>query len=218
MSVLNITPIAIGKSTIFKISIKRPLGSIGINLPARNKKITGVRSGAKNVFTLDTVTDNAVSPLDKNVITFDAVPLGQHPTRIKPAASSGESLRSNATENATPGITKYLIRMPNNTSSGLVRTNLKSSRVSVSPIPSIMIPNSHGIHDPYGLKGSGNKNATAAKITTHNGNNFVIQLKTLSKNFIYPPFYLIFCYKKNIIFSISYFEIFFYAEIFIIEI
>jgi hypothetical protein len=43
-----------------------------------------------------------------------------------------------------------------------------------------MIPNSHVIRNPYGLKGSGKKNAINENKITHNGNNFVTNLKNFS--------------------------------------
>ena len=81
-------------------------------MPPRIRKIAGVRMGANSVFRLDTETERAVSPLAMKVMTLEAVPLGQQPTRIKPAASSGGKASSLATPQATTGIMRYRSATP----------------------------------------------------------------------------------------------------------
>ena len=49
--------------------------------------------GARRVVQLVIVTDRAVSPRARNVITFEDVPPGQQPTRITPTATSAGSCR-----------------------------------------------------------------------------------------------------------------------------
>jgi hypothetical protein len=48
----------------------------------------GVRKGSNRVDTAVTEMERAKFVLAKNDITFEARPLGQHPTRIMPAAIS----------------------------------------------------------------------------------------------------------------------------------
>ena len=75
-----------------------------MRVPANKRKMNGVNTGASTVLTLETVSDSAVSPLAMNVMTFEAVPLGQHPTRIRPAAKDGGKLRTLEMEKATSGM------------------------------------------------------------------------------------------------------------------
>ena len=53
---------------------------------------------------LEIVTDRAVSPLEIKVMTLDAVPLGQQPTKIRPAASIGDNPSTLLTQKAINGM------------------------------------------------------------------------------------------------------------------
>ena len=57
-------------------------------MPARSHVIIGVRKGASRVDVAVIPTDRARSPFARYVITLDAVPPGQQPTRITPSAKS----------------------------------------------------------------------------------------------------------------------------------
>ena len=57
-------------------------------LPAKSRKIAGVNSGASKVEADVTATDKATLPRAKKVITLEAVPPGQQPTKITPTATS----------------------------------------------------------------------------------------------------------------------------------
>ena len=87
--VCTATPTAIGISTIWQIDQNMLNGSILIHWCAKSQISAGVTSGARIVVQLVMVTDRAVSPRARNVITFDAVPPGQQPTKITPTAMSG---------------------------------------------------------------------------------------------------------------------------------
>ena len=103
-AMLMITPIAIGASTIFRISARSAPALTGMRVPANKRKMNGVNTGASTVLTPETVSDSAVSPLAMNVMTFEAAPLGRHPTRIRPAANDGGKLRTLEMEKATSGM------------------------------------------------------------------------------------------------------------------
>src|SRR5699024_5480465 len=83
-----IIPKIIGTRTICTIDINISPADTGSHLLANNNVKAGVTIGANTVETAVIVTDRAVFPLAKNVITFDAVPPGQQPTKITPTATS----------------------------------------------------------------------------------------------------------------------------------
>src|SRR5699024_7005097 len=66
--------------------------------------IAGVKNGDDKVETVVIATDKATFPLAKNVMTFEAVPPGQQPTRMTPSAISGGNASSFANANAKSGI------------------------------------------------------------------------------------------------------------------
>jgi hypothetical protein len=135
--VCNRAPRITGTMTISVIdSMRDPVGTLIID-PAKNVNISGVRSGDRRVFTVDSVIDSAESPRDRYVITFEATPDGQHPTRISPTASGVGKESRCAIPNATNGMIKYRKSTPQNTSNGRVKTNRKSSNETVNPIESI---------------------------------------------------------------------------------
>src|SRR5699024_9184835 len=75
-----------------------------------------------------------------NVMTFEAVPPGQQPTRMTPSAISGGNASSFANANAKSGIMENCKTTPAITLFGCFKICLKSSKVSVIPIPNIIIP------------------------------------------------------------------------------
>ena len=73
-------------------------------------------------------------------MTLDAVPPGQHPTRITPIASSVGNENNLQSSHARNGMIVNCAKHPVMMSLGRVKTSLKSAGFSVSPIPNITIP------------------------------------------------------------------------------
>ena len=84
------------------------------------------------------VTDKAKLERDKNTITLEAVPPGQHDTKINPTLKKG--VKSNALPNNHPkkGIIVYCKNKPVRTQLGVWVTLRKSSHCIVKPIPNII--------------------------------------------------------------------------------
>src|SRR5699024_10290340 len=82
------SPKIIGIKTTWTILINISPADTGNHLLANNKINDGVKIGANKVDTAVTATDKAVFPFAKNVITLEAVPPGQHPTKMTPTATS----------------------------------------------------------------------------------------------------------------------------------
>ena len=82
-------PRAMGKSTTCRIDQNSPPKEIGSQVEASSQISAGVSRGASRVVTAAMATDSARSPLASQVMTLDAVPLGQQPTRMTPTAISG---------------------------------------------------------------------------------------------------------------------------------
>lgn len=118
-----------------------PNVSTCVNVPANNHIRSGVSNGAAIVETAVIPTESARSPFAKYVITLDAVPPGQHPTRITPIARSSGSEKILTRIQAIVGIIVNWARQPKRISSGLLRIMLKSAGVRVRPIPNIITPN-----------------------------------------------------------------------------
>ena len=87
-------------------------------------------------------TDSATSPRARKVITLDAVPPGQQPTRITPTATSGGNCSPLASNHASPGMMMNWPSTPMTTSMGRLATSLKSSLDSVRPMPNMIRPSS----------------------------------------------------------------------------
>src|SRR5690606_2876247 len=96
--------------------------------------------GASKVVTDVMATDKAKSPRAKKVMTFDAVPPGQQPTKITPTATSGGSASTVANTQASAGIIMNCPKTPINTVMGRRNTSAKSALDKVSPIPNIISP------------------------------------------------------------------------------
>ena len=84
------------------------------------------------------VTDKAKLERDKNTITLEAVPPGQHDTKINPTLKKG--VKSNALPNSHPkkGIIVYCKNKPVRTQLGVWVTPRKSIHCMVKPIPNII--------------------------------------------------------------------------------
>ena len=129
--------------------------SIAKYVPAYSKSKSGIMTGASSVLKLEIVTDSALSPFAKKVITLDVVPVGLQPRSTRPTTSMGASPKSLPIPNPTRGIHTYKVSTPTITSFGLVKTSLKSFGLIDRPIPSMIIPRQTGIQPPYGINGSG---------------------------------------------------------------
>ena len=75
-------------------------------------------------------------------MTLDAVPPGQHPTRMTPTANAASSENIRVRAKASSGITVNCARQPMSTSLGRLNTTRKSSAFSVRPIPNMITPSS----------------------------------------------------------------------------
>jgi hypothetical protein len=86
------------------------------------------------------VTDNATSPFARYVMTFDAVPPGQEPTRINPAAIAGGSSKTFAMATAINGIIRNCATKPTAIGYGCSATRLKSAKIKAVPMPNMITP------------------------------------------------------------------------------
>src|SRR5699024_593367 len=172
----------------------------GNHLLAKSNISAGVKIGAKIVDTAVTATDNAVFPLAKKVMTFDAVPPGQQPTKMTPTATSAGKSKPTARPKASKGIIVYCETTPIKTLFGCFPICLKSSKLSVSPIPNIIIPNNKDTCGAIQLKPLGIKNDKTANNKTQIANVFPANVPILSNVFtLIPPLYKVYCNKFLII-------------------
>ena len=81
------------------------------------------------------VTESAVSPLDKWVITFEVAPPGQAARTISPTASSPGSRKSSAKAKAMTGSMTSWQVSPTSFAFGCRKTRRKSSGTRLSPMP-----------------------------------------------------------------------------------
>src|SRR5688500_3715181 len=101
------SPSSTGNSTIWTMDHAMEPASTGMYCPASHNANTGVSSGAISVETVVIATDKATSPLARYETTLEAVPPGQQPTRITPAASAGGSPNAAATNQPRNGMMAY---------------------------------------------------------------------------------------------------------------
>ncbi|KXJ30493.1 hypothetical protein AX284_08025 [Pseudomonas sp. HUK17] len=155
-----------GSSTTCRIDQNRPPKEIGSQVEASSQISAGVSRGASRVVTAAMATDSARSPLASQVITLDAVPLGQQPTRMTPTAISGGRWNSWQSAQATPGMMTKWATTPSSTRQGWRPTAAKSSTLRVRPMPNMITPSSGTIATPSGLNTSGAKNASRTASST----------------------------------------------------
>jgi hypothetical protein len=106
---------------------------------------------------------------------LDAVPPGQQATSTTPTAKLLGKLKALDARNPKRGITVYCSKQPRDTSLYRYRACRTSSKVSVRPIPSIVVlkPNTNGV--PLNqLNSRGFQSATEQAKTTHKGKRSVI--------------------------------------------
>src|SRR5699024_9925206 len=132
--------------------------------------IAGVNNGANKVETVVIATDKATFPLAKNVMTFEAVPPGQQPTRMTPSAISGGNASNFANANAKSGIIENCKTTPAITLFGCFKICLKSSKVSVMHITNIIIPSKIERAGAIQIKALGAINARNANSSTQAAN------------------------------------------------
>jgi len=98
---------------------------------------------------------------------FDAMPPGQLATRMMPTAIPGSSRISVATSQPHKGMRVYCAPKPSATAPGIFPMALKSSRLRVSPIPSIEAASDQKIHSlPNQSIVSGRRKATTDRPTS----------------------------------------------------
>src|SRR5699024_12797966 len=101
------TPATTGINTICTIEMNISINDTGSSALASNKVSIGVIIGASSVETEVAAMDNATLPLARNVITFDDVPPGVHPTRMTPIAISAGNWKTHTTNTELSGIIIY---------------------------------------------------------------------------------------------------------------
>jgi hypothetical protein len=101
---------------------------------------------------------------------FDAMPPGQLATRMRPTARPASKFSSQPTSQPHSGMIVYCAPKPSATQPGILPMRRKSSRLKVSPMPSIDAASDQRIH---GLSNHsivcGQKNAMTARLTSHTG-------------------------------------------------
>ena len=109
-------------------------------VPANSHVRRGVSRGAIIVDTVVIPTDRAKSPFDRYVMTLEAVPPGQHPTRITPMASSVGRCNRRVSIQANEGMMMNCAIQPKSISRGREKMTLKSVPFIVMPIQSMIAP------------------------------------------------------------------------------
>lgn len=136
--VLSDMPKITGSSTTFKVEPTKSAAFTDTYEPASKEERNGVMNTAAAVLAAVMSTDNAKSALAIIVTRLEAVPPGEHPTRIRPVARGGGNWKILAKNAALNGIIVYCARKPIATHLGVFKTFLKSSSVSVSPMDIIV--------------------------------------------------------------------------------
>src|SRR5699024_7083574 len=139
---LTTSPKMTGTRTIWTMDTNRSMKDTGSHALASSSVSAGVSTGASTVDNAVAVTDSAVFPFARYVMTLEDVPPGAHPTRITPTAISGGSWNSMTSPSAMTGMIVYWAMTTIKTIFGAFNTLLKSPGFNVSPIPNIMIPRS----------------------------------------------------------------------------
>jgi len=176
----------IGMRTTLTIERNIAISETSTHCPASIQVRNGVTIGASIVVVIVMETERATSPFERYVITFDEVPPGHVPTSITPTASSGGRLNAFASSHARPGMIVNCAIAPMITSLGRWNTSLKSSALSVMPIPNITMPSRFVICGAAHLNDGGKNNAMAAIMMTMSDMNFETILLSFSRKSIMP--------------------------------
>src|SRR5699024_1999195 len=154
------------------------------NINQINAEINTVHNKVETVFI---ATDKATLPLAKNVMTFEAVPPGQQPTRMTPSAISGGNASNFANANAKCGIMENYKTTPAITLFGCFKICLKFSKISVIPIQNIIIPSKIEIAGAIQIIAFGDINSINANNNTQAANVLPANLRTFVMNYITFP-------------------------------
>ncbi len=101
-------------------------------------------------------TESGTSARAKKEMTFEAVPPGQQETRIRPIAKGVGKLNSQPRQNPRSGISEYWRTIPGRTVERSRAIRRRSSRLTVIPMQSMMMPKPRGISGPLNqVKNSG---------------------------------------------------------------
>ena len=126
------------------------------------------------------LTEKATFKFDRYAITLDAVPPGQHETKINPTAKKSGSSKALEIVQPKQGINENWVNTPMIVHLGFLYKILKSLILRVNPIPSIIKPNPKVIKLPLNqVKNCGFNNAVNEKITIHKGNRLTKTLKKI---------------------------------------
>ena len=135
---LNTMPAPIGMITILVMSHIMLSTSIFMNAPPKSFMSSGVKNGASMVDTAVMVIDNAKFALARKEITFEAIPFGEQPIRMIPAAISGGKPLNLASVKPSKGIIIKWLPTPINTPFGIFITPAKSLSPIDVPMPNII--------------------------------------------------------------------------------
>ena len=175
---LTINPIKTGNKTTFVALNNRPFKSTFISSPDMLVIKIGVKTTPIRVEIKVIVTEKATFKLDRYAITFDAVPPGQHETKINPTAKKSGNCKILEIAHPKKGMIENWVNTPIIVHRGFWNKILKSVILRVKPIPGIMIPNPRVIKLPLNqVKNSGLNKAEKEKIITHKGKRLTKNLK-----------------------------------------
>src|SRR5687768_11076321 len=111
-----------GSNTTCTVLNSRPTASTGTIVPASHFVSNGVITIAAKVEHIVIRTDSATFPFARYVTTFDAVPPGQHATKINPAANWSGNFRACAIAHPRNGMIEYCATKPTATAFGILST------------------------------------------------------------------------------------------------
>mmetsp|Transcript_1333 Transcript_1333/g.1953 ORF Transcript_1333/g.1953 Transcript_1333/m.1953 type:complete len:223 (-) Transcript_1333:673-1341(-) len=104
---LSTRPPRMGNSTTCRVLTNSPPAGTGTRVPASCLVSTGVKTQARKVLTVVSTTLSATFALPRYVTRLDAVPPGQHPTRMSPTAIGCATGNTRPMANPSSGITLY---------------------------------------------------------------------------------------------------------------
>lgn len=128
-----------GRRTTFKVEYTKSADLMATKPPANFVTRKGVMMTAATVLAVVIRIDKARSAPAMSETKLLAVPPGAHPTKIKPADSSGPNEKSRVKARAVNGMMVYCATKPMSTYFQLFATRLKSATVRVMPMPTIVI-------------------------------------------------------------------------------
>lgn len=177
----------IGMTTTCRVLSRRSPVGTSTRVPASQVVRIGVMRTASNVDPAVIVTERVTSARARNEITFDAVPPGQHDTRMIPTARGDGRANTVARPHPNAGISVYWSRIPGSTRWRSREIRRKSSRPTVMPMQSMMVAKPNGIRGPLNqVRNSGRTSAIALAARTQIGKAFVsVAITLLSREIVY---------------------------------